>query len=329
MPINKDQLLRIEILDELLSRKKWSKQELIDRINDRIIDHHKPIGERTFYRDVNYLVDEKAAPIHRPTKGDALYYYTEKFSLKETPFDAEEIDSLKKAVQFLKLINNSKILSEVEAIIRKLENRIHINEAALETIVLFEDHTISAGQEHINELMDAIQLKSPVEVKYQSFNQDKPILKIIHPYLLKEYRNRWFLFARVTEETRLSIFALDRIRQIKVSSIDFTENDLIDSSSYFSYLIGVSIPKDAVPEKIILRISDKTAPYILSKPIHKNQEVLKRYANGSIKVMLNLIVNYELKSILLGYGSGVEILEPDSLRKKIKEELKETITKYM
>jgi predicted DNA-binding transcriptional regulator YafY len=55
---------------------------------------------------------------------------------------------------------------------------------------------------------------------------------------------------------------------------------------------------------------------------------LKEYEDGSIKIRLHLIINYELTSAVLGYGSSVEVLEPHFLREKLKQQLQSAVLKY-
>lgn len=149
MPATKNQDIRLEILDELLSLRKWTLEELLERVNRKIGDISDPVTRRTLFRDINYLIETKNAPIHRPEKGNNLYYYTESFSLKNIPLDEEDLASLKNAVQILKQVDNFHLLREVDDVVRKLENRIHIESAEQPILLQFEKHTSSLGTEHI------------------------------------------------------------------------------------------------------------------------------------------------------------------------------------
>src|SRR5258708_26966174 len=324
MTVTKNQDKRIEILDELLKQKR-STQELLDRLNEK--NDGKFIDKRTLYRDINNLIDKKA-PIHRPEKGDPYYYYSERFSIKNTLLDEDDISSLKKAVEILRQVEDFQLLKEVEGIVARLENKIHTKVSEQPTIVQFEKHTSSLGHDYVEELFEAIQTKSPLRISYQPFTKQAPEEKNVHPYLLKEFRNRWFLFGRFETEKRLSIYALDRIKRIKNSNLDFIENDLFNPVEYFKYLIGVSVPPDALPQKIELKIYKDSTPYVLSKPIHNNQKVIKKNKDGSVIIRMELIINYELRSMLLSYGPGIEIKKPLSLRRDMKSLARDSLNRY-
>jgi predicted DNA-binding transcriptional regulator YafY len=318
MPATKAQSLRLEILDEMLDARKWKFQELLDRLNQKLELDYEPIGKRTLLRDLDFLVDVKNAPLHRPTKNDQYYYYTEKFSLKNIPFDADDIANLKNAIHILKQVGDFSLLHEVEYVIRKLENRVNVEAKDEQVYIQFERHTSAQGTEYISELLEAIKNKNPLKISYQPYSHPQPSDRIVHPYLLKEFRNRWFLLGREGSANRITNYALDRIKKIKPAPDKFIDNDFFDPNEYFKYLIGVSVPENAKPEKIEIKVYRQAVPYILSKPIHTNQEMIDTLKDGSMLIRLMLIVNYELRSILLSYGDGIEVRKPKGLKAEIK-----------
>lgn len=318
MPKTRKPQERAEILDELLAHGNWTGNELLVRINDKLQDlDGKPVDMRTLRRDLDYL-ESKRAPLHRPVKGDMSYYYTGKFSLKEVPLDGDDLSALKQAINILKKVENFQIMNELDLIIGKLANRIHTNIPDNQTIVQFENHTHAKGSENFNELFDAIREQTALEVTYQSYRHIVPREYVIHPYLLKEYRNRWWLLGREGKSTRLLTLGLDRIQRIKVSKEEYVLNDLFHPDTLFDKVIGVSIDYNGKPEDIMLKINPVSVQHVESKPIHKDQLVIQKEEDGSLIIKLNLMINYELKATILGFGNGIEVLEPISLRNEIK-----------
>ena len=144
----------------------------------------------------------------------------------------------------------------------------------------------------------------------------------MHPYLLKEFRNRWFLIGRTGTNKTITTYGLERIKAIKNSDAEFIPNDLFDPFIYYENVVGVTVYPGDVPQKIHIKAFPSCVPYIKTKPIHKHQKSIKDFKDGSVLFELNVIVNFELKSILLSYGEGIEIKKPSSLRAQIKSELK-------
>lgn len=328
MTTTKNQFKRLEILDELFNRKKCTQEELLSYINEKLADDDKGIDKRTLFRDIKYLIEEKHAPVHRPEKGDEFYYYTSKFSIKSIPLDEDDVVALKKAIVVFKQVQDFQMTDELEGIIRKLENRIHTQTDHQPTIVQFEKHTTASGKEYFDNLMDAIEAKITVKLSYQPFGFKEPLEKTVHPYLLKEFRNRWFLIGREGNADYINNYALDRIKKIKNSESAFIENNLFDPDHYFDSLIGVSVPRGAKPESVEIKVYKQCVPYVLTKPIHHSQTITKENKDGSMVIQINLIINFELKSILQSYGPGVEVRKPKTLRLEMKKLLKETSARY-
>jgi predicted DNA-binding transcriptional regulator YafY len=108
----------------------------------------------------------------------------------------------------------------------------------------------------------------------------------------------------------------------------YNETLNFNSEKYFSNLIGVSIPKNSEVQSIEIKVKAELIPYIITKPIHKNQEVVKKYSNGDVLIKLVLIINYELKSLILSFGSGVTIKKPLYLRQEISNEIEKIKNNY-
>lgn len=313
--------LRLEIIDELLgSPVKRTYDELLDVLGKALLMKGEvPIQMRMLKNDISYLENRIGAPIHRPDKKDNRIYYTERFSLKNVPVDDDDIAILKNAVQILKKATNIKLTDEVDEIISRLENKIHTNVPDSSTMIAFEEHTEANGKEYFDEIFSAIKLQQPIKLNYQPFGKETREW-LVHPYMLKEYRSRWFLIGRVGNNHSLSNLRLDSLKgKIKNSTEKFIENDLFDPETYFNDVIGVTIPKDTQPMDIVIKVAASSADYIRTKPIHKSQVIQKENKDGSMLITLKLLNNYELKSHLLSYGPAIEVTKPDVLRNELKD----------
>ncbi len=320
MPLNKSFQIRVEILDELLgSPRRRKMQELMDDLNERLEEGgYSRIGRHTFYNDIAHLENKIGAPIKRATKSDPYIYYSEKFSIKNVPIDEEDVGLLRQAIEILKKATDLNIIKDIDDIVTKLENKVHTNVPNRTTMIAFEEHTKALGQEHLDNLFNAVLNKCSLKIFYQPFG--KEIREwIISPYMLKEYRNRWYVIGRRSGTNIAINIALDRIKRISNCIEDFEENDLFDPNTYFNDLIGVTFPDEKVLEDVVIKVRKESADYVITKPIHKSQEVLKEYADGSVKVQMKMYINFELKAHLLSYGPRIEVVKPKNLRNSMLE----------
>ena len=129
---------------------------------------------------------------------------------------------------------------------------------------------------------------------------------------------RWFLLGLNSDDDLIYTIPFDRIKKIDIQKEEYIENKIINFSEYFDDIIGVSRKPEDKPIKIKLSFNSKTAPYILTKPLHGSQKKLNYDEKGLI-VQIEVIPNFELKQLILSYGDSIEILTPESYKKEIYE----------
>jgi predicted DNA-binding transcriptional regulator YafY len=172
-------------------------------------------------------------------------------------------------------------------------------------------------------LYKAIIHKTAVLLGYKSFTARKAGEVIFYPYLLKEYRNRWFVLGMKKEGKEILTFALDRTLAVTpMPKEPYKEQKNFNPHSYFSNIVGVTRNAANKPTHIVFWANSRHAPYIKTKPIHASQQVVEEAA-GCITFSIDVIPNFELERELIGYGEGLKVLSPEwfvrNIRKKIKQ----------
>ena len=97
---------RLYIIDQLLSLgKKFTFDKLLDKTNDILLtDGFTGISDRTLRNDIKMLREDYDAPIFKATSGEPYYFYTRKFTIKETILSDEDVSYLKQAATILKKV---------------------------------------------------------------------------------------------------------------------------------------------------------------------------------------------------------------------------------
>jgi predicted DNA-binding transcriptional regulator YafY len=176
-------------------------------------------------------------------------------------------------------------------------------------------------------LFNAITNKKTLKIKYKSYKSTKAMEEVIYPYYMKEYNQRWFLFALTDKYKSIANFALDRIESIEQNHKKFIPNTTIDFTHYFDDVVGVSVC-DGETQKVEILLYKEQAPYTLSKPIHKSQTIIEEREDGSAIISIEVVPNYELTQLLLSFGDRVKILSPASLKEEILAKIKKNIKNY-
>lgn len=335
MPVNKAARIRHEILDACLrnTTQHWTKKKLLNFLNKRLIENYGPEASISLSQIRNDLADMQSiygAPIEKRHEGAIVYYFYEDptFSIVKLPIEDKDMAILHLAVHLLKQIEGFSIADEISAVLEKMENKIQFSSDSLKPVIGFENAPLALGTENLVDIYRAIIGKKVLKIKYRHFRASEATEQIIHPYYLKEYNNRWFLFGWSEQNNRIEILALDRMGSIRVTAGYYKENIVFDPEVYFSNIVGVTNIKEAAVEDIELLFSTNRAPYVTTKPIHSSQKTIKKYADGSLLVGLSLVINKELKSLILGFGNDVEVRKPESLRKEIKDFLGKAFAHY-
>lgn len=334
MATNKNATIRYQALDRCFRNpgRRYYMEDLIEACNEALLDINPDssgIKRRQIYEDIKFMQDSKGfdAPIESFKDGRrAFYRYTDSaFSINSQPLNEQEAQQLKESLLTLSRFKGLPQFEWVEEMKVRLEQTFHLKTD--DNILSFEENPYLTGREHIGDIYNAIVNKTVLNITYKPFKAPDALLFEIHPYHLKQYNNRWFLFGLNNEyQENLINLALDRIQRIEQSKIAYIPNTEIDFEEYFDDVIGVSVNSDESIQKVILRVDDELLPYITSKPLHGSQ--IQHKDDASI-IELNLQLNYELESQLLSHGEKIEVIEPVELRERIKERIKRLNDKYM
>jgi predicted DNA-binding transcriptional regulator YafY len=79
--------------------------------------------------------------------------------------------------------------------------------------------------------------------------------------------------------------------------------------------------------KMYLQFDAGSAPYILTKPFHASQTILKEDEKGII-ISIEVVLNFELEREILGFGETIKVLGPRLLVKRIQSRLQKATNLY-
>ena len=191
-----------------------------------------------------------------------------------------------------------------------------LNESAgMKNRVFFEN--VPSSHKFLTDIIRAIRDERMLEVNYQSFKMEEPRAFLLEPFCLKEYKRRWYLFARkhgIDKEPHS--FALDRMNSVVVSERPFSVPKSFDAQNFFSTRYGVLQYEGEKPARIKLRVCARQANYFRTLPLHSSQKETEKNADYSI-FSYYLTPNYDFIHDVLYYGDDVEVLEPNSLRESL------------
>jgi len=329
MATNKNALIRYKVLDNCFRNpgKRYFIDDLISECESVLLEidsYSNGISRRQIFEDIAFMESKEgwSIELERLRDGKKVYYrYVDmSFSINNMPLNEVEINQLKTAAEILSQFKGMPQFEWVNELVPKLRQGIATDEASA-TIMDFDSNQYLKGIEHLGPLHNAIYYKKVLTISYQPFENDIPFDIVMHPYFLKQYNNRWFLFGYNQEKEKHDWnLAIDRIVSINENKGKYQKNNKIDWQEYFEDIIGVTKPVDAVSEKVVLHFKGKTGKYMETKPLHGSQKT-KWKDEQTLEVTLDLIINYELERLILSYAESVKVIKPIKLATLIKERI--------
>lgn len=324
MATNKHALIRYKILDKCFANK-WNKYFIEDLIRvcaeelSEYVGSETKVSRRQLLDDITFMRSESGyrAPIASMKEGRRVYYRYDPidFSILKQPLNEAEQEQVRLALETLSRVKGMPQLEWLNSVQTKLSSWLKLDQQEL-AVISFEENEFLQGLEFLEPLYQYIHHKRVLQIFYQGYKQKSAEVQTIHPYYLKQYNNRWFLFGWNAGYDSLQNMALDRIISVEEKNQITYRSCGIDFEEYFEDIIGVTNPENQSVENIVLKFSENRLPYILSKPLHGSQ----RLKDGLI--YLEVKINQELISSLLSFGVDLEIIQPIFLRDIIIGEIK-------
>ena len=341
MPVTKNALIRYSTIDKCLNNtgRNYSFDDILQEVNDALL-YNDPkssgISVRSLRYDLNYMSSAEGydAPIELFAVGRKRYYrYEEKFSIHDHPLNESERMQMESLIQVLRKFEGRpefEFLNELGPIFADKFGALEDQNP----IIGYESNIDYSGSHWIPELFNAIANKRCLEIQYRRFSGED-FTNICHPYYIKQFNNRWFLFAgrddyinSDSDEIVNPIwnFPLDRI--VNISEVDnLYINSNTDWEDYFYDIIGVTNIADQELEEVKLEFTGERAGHVITKPLHPSQKV-SELEDGKILVRLKIKWNKELETLIRSFGKNVKVLSPNKLKENIKFHLIEAIKQY-
>jgi predicted DNA-binding transcriptional regulator YafY len=335
MPINRNALIRYRTIDQCLQNrfKKWTLEDLIEACSDAIYEYHgidTGVSRRTVQADIAMMRSNKLgyeAPI---VVVDKKYYtYRDKnYSITSIPLNQQDMEVLSEVSGLLKQFKGLNHFTDLNELVSKLEDKIYSQKTQSTPVIDFEKNDDLKGLEWLEVIRKAIAAKKTICITYQSFKAREASSFCFSGYLLKEYRNRWFVLGMPHKRNaHIMNLALDRIQAVEEREEPYRENRTLDLATYYDNCIGVTKTPDQRECEVVFWIDADNAPYVITKPLHHTQKLLSDQDNGKI-FSIKVILNFELERELLGFGAKIKVLGPKILVKQIKQQLVKALERY-
>ena len=315
----------------------------IYKFHQIIAAHHLPVAHRVLQErlecsraTVNRIIQEMRLYFNAPIKFDrernGYYYDTQNNQTFELPgvwFNDAELHALLTTQQLLEQVQPGLLDSHLKPIKVRVEKMLAAGQCNSDEIVrrvrILRMSGRNSSSEHFQTVAGALLQRQRLVIRYHGRSNNKETRREISPQRLTHYRDNWYLDAWCHQRNGLRSFAVDRLLEAKVlekRAEDIAEKEL-DAHFASSYGIFAGKPKHTA----ILRFTHERARWVAEEQWHPQQKGLMQ-ADGSYELSFPYADPRELVMDILKHGTEVEVMEPESLRELVHEQLRSALGKY-
>lgn len=192
--------------------------------------------------------------------------------------------------------------------------------------ILFED--IPSSKRWLTVLVNAMRDGKAVEMTYKSFWRGEETTFIAHPWCLKLFKQRWYVLAKSEEYDEPRIYSLDeRMLAITPTKKALKVPSKFNAREFFSNYFGIFVGQDYKAERIRLKVDAYQVNYFNSLPLHPSQRLIESNDEYSVYEYW-LAPTLDFRQEVLRHGPTVEVLEPETFREEVIDDLKAAIENY-
>lgn len=177
------------------------------------------------------------------------------------------------------------------------------------------------GTEHLYGILHAIKNQIQIKFVYQKYWEDELTERLVEPYALKEFKNRWYVLSKDLVDNKIKSFALDRLTDLEILNKKFNFPKDFDVNEHYRYCFGIISPNGHQPEDVVLSFNAFQGKYIKSLPLHDSQQILIDNDN-ELRIQLKLFITHDFFMELLSFGENLKVFKPQSLIDDLKSTVK-------
>ena len=319
MPINKKAYRRYKVIDSCLRNRMRTyptMEDLIDAIQEKLDVSTTP---DTVQKDIAAMKlpapDGFDAPIkfNRSKKG---YEYTDpNYSISGVSLNSIDVDAIKEAVDIIEAIGGSRVSHKFSHAVEKMLSSVQEDLTSRDKsrkIVQTDSVTDGRGFEHFDLFFSACRERIPVSFAHYSYTQRTFKSVTLHPVLLKEFENRWYVIGFSESHNNLRTYGFDRIYDPLPLRKKFISTPVKVRNEYLNDVYGVYPLREGKKEKIEILTSPLITNYFRAQKIHPTQDItIQPY--GDALISFELIPSMELARLFMSYGNQLIVKKPKRL----------------
>ena len=291
------------------------------------------VSKATFKRDLEYLRDRLGAPIVWDAEASG-YRLDMKSNQQIHPLpglwlNEGEVFALLTGIELLGAIEPAPLIgTQIKPIRERLEKILELGQYSTadirQRIRLVTMGSRQTSSEFFQVIAHALLSRKRLKLKHFGRLDAKITEREVSPQRLVYYRDNWYLdaFCHLRDDIRsFAVDAIERADEIDKSAVSVDEGVLTTELD-----AGYGIFSGGTTKIAILKFSPFRARWVAREQWHKDQQGTLQ-ADGSYLLEVPYFDDRELMHDILRQGSQVDVLGPEELKIRVKQELQTMLSK--
>lgn len=185
---------------------------------------------------------------------------------------------------------------------------------------------VPSARAFLGVVIEALRENRRLRFDYHPYTRSKPTAGILfEPYLLKIFRQRWYMAGRNVDEDKFKTYALDRVTSCVMTTENITVDPAFDAETYFHDAFGIVVT-EAEPRDIVIRTDPRQAKYFRALPLHHSQQEMVHDEFSDFNLRLRITDDFIAE--LLSYGPKIQVISPPELKARMRSEYQQALSLY-
>jgi predicted DNA-binding transcriptional regulator YafY len=168
----------------------------------------------------------------------------------------------------------------------------------------------------LEELERAVANECSVEIEYRTSHDEQPRPRVIDPYGMLYWNNKWYTVGFCHLRNEIRSFRAERIFRIQRTQMMFKRPEDFSARKFFvQNLLPDSEGKDGLASVIICGRSEALDDLCIHWFL--GHHLKERTSNQAVFLLDERALHAYVPHFLLSYGKAIQVIEPQSLKKKL------------
>ena len=326
MALDKAQLLRHIFIDKKI-RENMEAGQLANCSN---MAREYEVSTKTILRDIDFLKNQRQAPIAYDSKRHGYYYQEESYSLPAISLNESDLFAICIAEKALRQYESTPIHQKLSAVFRKIESslpkKVSVNPSWMDSrLSVAREHQTRLTPEVWESVAQALRKRQPLQILYQKPDKLNPVVRNVEPYHVVRHQGEWYLLAHCQLREEQRTFAVSRIKRAQMLPNTFVVPTDFDAERLLEKQFGIFSGEEEF--QVLIHFSKEHAPYVQERVWHPGQSLAQR-PDGGVELGFSATHLYEVMRWVLSWGSGAQVVKPAKLVAMVRKELTGALDSY-